>query len=354
MPATKVVIFPALFLLAVLAVPARAQQISAKSSSTPVQKVKIGVIDFFGYGGLDLAKMRAAFPVRLGQEGTMDDFHSLRQQIHDSVQTVTGKPPTDTSFVCCTESGDWMLYIGLSGTSSKPLALNDPPRGTAALPQSALDLNKQVLDILFEAIQRHAGEDDSKGYFLSDYPPLREKQLAIRDFAVHHEDLIIGALENSSSVEQRQVAAEFLGYAEQSNKQLNKLAQASFDPDDGVRNNAIRALLVLSENPAIAARIPPEKFIATLCSDKWTDRNKGSSLVGALTSARNSNLLKQIRAESLPCLAEIAGWQSTGHAYSARMTLGRIAGIEEKHLEDLAGRPEQTVTLIQAAEHAPM
>ena len=349
MPAAQFLILPAL-LVALLSVPATGQQAPAQSTSV---KVTIGVVDFFGYGGLDLAKVRAAFPVHIGQKVTMDDYQSLRKQINDSVQTVTGKPATDTSFVCCDENGHWMFYIGLSGTSSMHLLMNDPPNGTATLPQTALDLNKQVMDLAFEAVHKQASEDDSKGYFLSDYPPLHEKQLAIRDYALHHEDLIIKVLKTASSAEQRQVAAMFLGYANESDSQLQELANASFDPDDGVRNNAIRALLVLSENPTIAARIPADKFIPTLCSDKWTDRNKGSLLLSALTSTRDAKLLKQIHAQSLPCLAEIANWQLTGHAYGARLILGRIAGIDEKRLEELANKPDQTAVILQAAERAP-
>src|SRR5579864_2359991 len=123
-----------------------AQQTSAQSPAA--QKVEIGEIDFFGYGGIDLSKVRAAFPARVGQELTTADFSSLRQEITDSVQSVTGKPVTDASFICCDESGHWMMYIGLSGTTSKPLVLNDLPKDTAALPQSALDLNHQMMDVV--------------------------------------------------------------------------------------------------------------------------------------------------------------------------------------------------------------
>src|SRR5579864_1512327 len=191
MSAMKFVSLLTVFFLFSIGLGSSAQQTSATNPAA--QKVEIGEIDFFGYGGIDLSKLRAAFPARVGQELTTADFSSLRQKITDSVQSVAGKPVTDASFVCCDESGHWMMYIGLSGTTSKPLVLNDLPKDTAALPQSALDLNHQMMDVVFEAIQKHAGEDDSKGYFLSDYPPLREKQLAVRDFTVHHTRLDYGS-----------------------------------------------------------------------------------------------------------------------------------------------------------------
>jgi hypothetical protein len=68
--------------------------------------------------------------------------------------------------------------------------------------------------------------------------------------------------------------------------QVKALAQAVADPDDEDRNNAVRALPVLS-----AARntgpllIDPQPFITLLFSGKWTDRNKGSILPAASLNA---------------------------------------------------------------------
>jgi hypothetical protein len=46
--------------------------------------------------------------------------------------------------------------------------------------------------------------------------------------------------------------------------------------------------------------------------------------------------LKQIKLNALENLLEMAQWHYAGHAYTARMILGRIAGIEESRLSELA------------------
>ena len=109
------------------------------------------------------------------------------------------------------------------------------------------------------------------------------------------------------------------------------------DANDGVRNNATRALGVLAESsPKVAARIPATPFIEMINSGSWTDRNKGSWVLESLTNNRDPKLLAQLRAEALPSLIEMARWHSNGHAYTARILLGRIAGIEEGRLTKLA------------------
>src|SRR4029079_9486331 len=96
-----------------------------------------------------------------------------------------------------------------------------------------------------------------KGYPISSYPPLRAKQLATRDYAVRNAVLIHSVLNNSRDTEQREVATHLLGYAVHNNLQIRSLVYASHDPDDGVRNNAIRALAVLAEsNREIGRELP--------------------------------------------------------------------------------------------------
>jgi hypothetical protein len=113
--------------------------------------------------------------------------------------------------------------------------------------------------------------------------------------------------------------------------------KASRDQDETVRNNAVRALGVLAESsPSIAREIPARDFVLMLNSGNWTDRNKGSLLLGALTLRRDRKLLSLTRAKASDSLLEMARWREYGHAYDSRMLLGRIAGIEEKQLQKLA------------------
>ena len=126
--------------------------------------------------------------------------------------------------------------------------------------------------------------------------------------------------------------------------------RGSYDSDEIVRNNAIRALGVLAQsNPRVAAGIPPEHFIAMLSSGSWTDRNKAGFLLAELSKGREPKLLSQLRSRALKSLIEMARWRSSGHAGFARILLGRIAGIAETRLQRLvdAGQVDQIIEALK-------
>jgi hypothetical protein len=197
------------------------------------------------------------------------------------------------------------------------------------------------LDQALEAAVRRGGqaaeEDDSNGYALVKDPAARSLQLAVRQGAVKHEHELLQALERSSAVEHRRVASDAVGYARQCREQILALVHAASDPDDEVRNNATRALGVLvRSNAALASEIAPDTFINMPNSGKWTDRNKGASLLMELTAARNSDLLAKIRSAALDSLVEMASWRRPSHVYFARIVLGRVGGLPEDRLQKLA------------------
>jgi hypothetical protein len=298
----------------------------------------IGVIDFYGYAGLDLEKIRAAIPVHEGDDfsASPDAIATLIERTGEAVKSATGRPPMGVAPVCCDSHGDWMLYVGLPGNSVKNLQYNPEPKGTERLPSDIVSLYRLTMDSLMEAVQKGAGEDDSKGYALSADPHLRSKQLAMREYAVKNEPLIRSVLRSSGDPEQRIVAAFALGYTKQSNEQIAALVEAAHDSNDTVRNNAVRALAVLGTSDAkIAGRIPAEEFIEMLSSGSWSDRNKGGYLLDVLTQSRNPQLLNLLRSRALTPLLEMARWRNPGHSYSALILLGRIAGIDEARLKQL-------------------
>jgi len=109
-----------------------------------------------------------------------------------------------------------------------------------------------------------SGEDDSEGYALSLDPQAHTKQLTLH---IRGAPFDIGASRVGicRDVEQRQIAAEILGYAGRSREQVRALIRAGHDVDSGVRNNAIRALVVLARSSSEAsAMIPGECFVGLL------------------------------------------------------------------------------------------
>ncbi len=301
------------------------------------QQLRIGSIEYFGTKAVDVDKVKRSLTVHEGDQMSLESLSSLITQVKASVKKSIGSDATDVAPVCCDIHDGWTIYIGLPGKNSQTLKYNALPQETIDFPPEAVTLYRETMDILMESVHAQATEDRTKGYALSSYPHLRAKQLAMREYAVRNAALIHSVLNNSRDTEQRVVAAHLLGYAVHNNLQIRSLVHASHDPDDGVRNNAIRALAVLAEsNREIARKIPAEDFVDMLNSGIWKDRNKGGFLLSALTIPRDPRLLRLLRARALDSLLEMAVWHEEGHAESSRFILGRIAGIPEDNLSQLA------------------
>jgi hypothetical protein len=233
-----------------------------------------------------------------------------------------------------------LIYIGLRAESVRQTAYNPAPRGSDRLSPTAIKVYRDAEKALSQAIEKGvSGEDDSEGYALSRDSEARARQLALHMYAARHATSVRRVLASASDVEQRQIAAEILGYANRSREQIRALIRSSHDIDNGVRNNAIRALVVLAKSSSqAAAMIPGECFIDLLNSGIWTDRNKSVALVAALTEGRDARLLACLREQALTSLVEMARWSFAGHADSARLMLGRIAEIDEKTLTAMVER----------------
>jgi hypothetical protein len=309
----------------------------AVSVRTQPQQVRIGEIEFFGTKGIDVEKVRAALPIHEGDEFSFEALPDLITKVKVSVRQATGQDATNIDTGCCDAHKLWTIYIGLRGKNFELTHYRRPPTGAVRFSPEVVALYRQTMDQIFESVYVQATEDRSKGYALSAYPPLRAKQLAMREYATHNSPLIYRVLSESADAEQRFVAAQLLGYVNQSRKQIHALVEASNDSDDTVRNNAVRALGVLAESQrSIARQIPAAAFVQLLNSGVWKDRNKGAIVLSILTMDREPGLLRQLRRQASDSLLEMARWREYGHAQNARVILGRIAGLEEQRLQKLA------------------
>ncbi len=301
------------------------------------QRARVGNIEFFGTGDIDVRGVQSALPVHRGDEIAEDQSADLRDRLSQAIQKVVGHKPTDLAVMCCDNGGQLTIYIGLGGSNTAVVAFLPRPKSSRCLPNDAVHLYDDTTAALERAVEQgHSGEDDSKGYSLSVDPTVRAKQLAMHKYAVTHERTIEQALQACENAEQRQAAAELLGYSAKSRSQITSLLRASHDSDEGVRNNAVRALWVLAtSNPTTASTIPANDFVSMLNSGLWTDRNKAGILLMALTRSRNRQLLRRLRSEALQSLIEMARWEDPSHASAYRVLLGRIAGLSETQIQQL-------------------
>jgi hypothetical protein len=103
-----------------------------------------------------------------------------------------------------------------------------------------------------------------------------------------------------------------------------------------VRNDAMRALLVMARSARQKTKqpikIPVRPFAEMLNSVEWTDRNKSSYALLALTDQRDPVILSELRQKALPALVEMARWKSSDRAYASFFLLGRAAGFPEDEM----------------------
>jgi hypothetical protein len=300
------------------------------------KSMRLGEIEFFGYAGFDPTAVRASLPVHEGDVLANSDLEPAIERLRMAISQSLGRPATDIKSSCCDNRGNLMIYVGLPGRSSSSPRYNPLPKADVQLPSAIVDLYEQSMALAFEAAQSQAVEESSAGYVLSAYPSLRTNQLAMREFALREEVLLIKVLTTSGQAEERRTAAHVIGYGNQSRLQLDALVSASSDVDDEVRNNAVRALALLAEsNPKLGAQVPPAKFIAMLGSNVWKDRNQAAVVLESLSRTRDRHLLNLVHKWALEQLVEMAQWRSAGDANPARLILARIAGIDENHLQQL-------------------
>jgi hypothetical protein len=316
---------------------------------------RVGDIEFFGYKGIDLEAVRKAIPVQVGEPFAGEQ---TKDEVRRAVTQALGSGPTDVEAICCNEDGDRVIFVGLPGSSSKSFPKNPEPRGTARLSNEIVILNDRLDQALRAAVQKGGDaprEDDSAGYALVHDPAARALQLQLREYALAHENELLRVLESCSDARQRRIAASAVGYQSKSSQQVAALVKASRDTDEGVRDEAIRALGVLGgSDTTMTAQIPSESFIEMLSSATWTDRNKASFLLQALTRERNPLLLAELHTRALDSLMEMAKWRDLGHAVPARILLGRIAGIPEERLLQLAWGPlDPILAALQLHDAAP-
>lgn len=326
-------------LLAVLCATAAAQE--------PQAPFHVAHINYFGAWGFDTSKLTASLPIHAGDPIRFEDADPLREKLDSAIAHSFGAAPTNINYMCCDTPGAIEIYIGLAGDSYRPLQLRAAPKGHAVLPAQATKLMRQMDAAWANAVQRDAREDDTAGYALVRDPEMHAIELQMRAFALTHDRIIEQVLENSADAQQRRDAATLLGYARHSPKQMQRLIAAMRDPDDDVRNNALRALMVLAHAHMLQG-LSVDGLIPFLYAGKWTDRNKASLLLEALTETHSDAVLQELRRNALPALLDGATWDSFGHASPFLIVLARIEGLSDEDMRRLADAPIQA-KIVQAA-----
>jgi hypothetical protein len=250
-------------------------------------------------------------------------------------------------------TGRPIVYIGIQESNRPDVQFRSAPTSDVALPDAIVATCRDHERTFLESCRLNDfSEDDSHGYALMGNEAARTVQRKFVPLADQYYDRLVDVLRNSKSDEQRAMAATVIAYASDKKRAAADLVGATRDPNEVVRNNAVRALSVLityaRAHRELGIQVPTDWCLDLLESLQWTDRNKGMAVLDAATADKDAAILAELRQRSLPSLVEMARWKSEGHAMMAFLLVGRIAGLDDKEIYKAWGAGEREQVIARA------
>ncbi len=322
------------------------------------QELEIGIIDIYGLNRVPARQVRETLTfaegdtIAFGNDETAAFLTESEARLARFPEIVRAR----TMLVCC-DRGRAIVYVGIEEPGAATMTFRAEPQGDARLATDVIQAGDEASNALRLAVLRgDAGEDRSRGHALSDDPAARAIQERFVLYATRDLRELRLVLRTSSDAAHRALAAQVLGYAPDKPAVVEDLVHGMSDPAAEVRNDAMRALMVFADmlpgTGLPVPRVPAQPFIELLDSPVWSDRNKASGALAALSTGRDPELLARLREQALAPLIEMARWKSEGHALSAFFILGRIAGYSDEAAYDLWQRGDRDA-VIDAARSRP-
>jgi hypothetical protein len=311
----------------------------------------IGVIDFHGLRKVPAEAVRKALAVKEG-----DPLPRSKSDTEAAIELVPGIVRARLEAACC-EDGKAILYVGVEEKGAPTFDYRPPPDGDARLPEPIHDAYVLFLNAVREVARTgDTGEDLSQGHSLMHNPSCREAQMRFLPLAKQHQTLLREVLRNSADEEHRAIAAYVIGYAPRKRDVVDDLQYALQDPDDTVRNNAIRSLAAIAvlslKDPSAEVRVSPTWLIEMLNSLVWSDRHTAAVTLVTMSEGRDPKVIEPMRERALDALVEMAQWKHLPHAFSPFVLLGRVAGLPEKEIQDSWERLDRDAVVRRARDSA--
>lgn len=289
----------------------------------------IGKIDLYGVRTVSAQAIRNQLGLRVGDPTPLEQQGQLELRL----EQVPGVVKAKVTSVCC-EEGKSTVFVGIQELAETPFHYRPSPKGSASLPSAVVQTYDQFMEALAQEVQQgHTSEDDSQGHPLYAGKALQPFTDQFQALARSQGDRLKLVLKTAADAKQRAIAAWILSYAPDKPSVLAELMGAVRDPDEGVRNNATRAIgtmaVLARAKPKQGIVIEPEVFIQMLNSLSWSDRNKAMMVLLQLTEDHAPEVLRKMREQALPSLIQMARWQD-GHSLMALRLVGRIVGLEDK------------------------
>ncbi|MGH9672897.1 MAG: HEAT repeat domain-containing protein [Bryobacteraceae bacterium] len=315
------------------------------------QAPRVGIIDFYGVRTLSEARLRQALAIREG-----DPLPKSKGDTESAIELVPGVVHARLQAACC-EDGKAVLYVGIEEKGALHYTYRLPPTGEVRLPEPIHEAYARFLTAAGAAARTgETGEDLTSGHSLMHNAACREIQQEFVTLAAAHQSKLREVLRTSEDEEHRAIAAYVLGYAKRKREVVDDLQYALQDPDDTVRNNAMRALgaiTVLSlKGGEEDLKVEPTWLVEMLNSLVWADRHAAAVTLVTTTESRNAGVLALLRERSLAALVEMARWKHLPHSLPSFILLGRLGGLAEKEIQDAWSRLDRD-GVIRKAERKP-
>lgn len=309
---------------------------------------KIGTLDFYGLQKVEEKKLRKALGFAEG-----DPLPRSKGDVEERLENVEGVVHARLEAACCDESKQTVLYVGIEEKGAPHFSYRLPPQTDIHLPEEISTAYRKFLRAAGIAGRNGMAQEDlSRGHSFMVDPEVRAIQMQFAELAEEHLPALQKALRESADNDQRAIAAYVIGYAKAKHRVVNDLQYALQDPDDTVRNNALRSLAAFA---VLAARqkdgdlkLSPTWFVELLQSLVWSDRNNAAIALVTLTESRDPKVLGLLRERAVPSLVEMASWKHLPHALPAYIVLGRVMGYPEKELQDLWSNDQREVVIFKA------
>lgn len=314
-----------LFLLAVSGLAAFAQP-------TTISAPRIGIIDFYGRARVSEDALRKTLGFREG-----DPLPRSKGDAEEAVEQIKGVVSARLEAACC-EDGKAILYVGIEEIGAPHFDYRPLPVGEARIPDEVHAEYGAFLAAVQKAIRKGpVNEHLAEGHSFMEDPEAYAHQKRFIELARDNLQLLRDVLRDSANEEYRAIAAYVIGYAPRKKDVVNDLQGALRDPDDTVRNNAMRALGAISvlaaKDPSQEIQVSPTWFIEALDSLVWQDKTTAAITLVTLTEGRPVRVLEHLKERAVPTLAVMARWKHLPHALPAFILIGRIHGAPEEEIQ---------------------
>lgn len=298
---------------------------------------RLGIIEIYGAHKIPVEKIRKALGAQEG--GPLPS----REDAEDRIDKLPGIVASRIEAACC-DQRSMILYVGVQEKDAPHFEFHPAPTGDVTLPVELTGNYHAFLDTVADSI--HGGgvadEDLTNGYSLMADSQCRELQQAFIPLVARDLNLLDRVIRESADPEQRAIAAYLLQYGPRGPRTskiiIDALQYALQDQEDSVRQNAMRSLGAIAVgaklHPDQQIHIEPTWFIELLNSVVWSDRRNASLALVDLTESRDPDTLALLRQRSLDSIVEMARWHDLQHALPAFILAGRLAGLDEKQIQD--------------------